>query len=293
MGEAVAIAPPPRPVGIHLDIPASEYHHKILGEANNGGLKILRNKTPAHYKAWIEKVEDNSAEAQAKQKRSLKLGRIVHAAILEPERFKREYLLQPDFGPMQSSINRAKRDAWLKDQDPEAIIVEQKDLDTAMAMRESILAHKTARLVIENGKPEVTLYWIDPVTGLQCRARADWWSEELAFAMDLKSCEDASPFAFSRTIVNWEYHVQHCFYADGFRALGAPLDNFLMLPCEKEPPYACAVRHIDAAAEERGFQLLSKSMETLARCVESGRWPAYSENIEQTSLPGYAFYDKD
>lgn len=276
--------------GIFYDIPEAEYHERILGVANNGGLKILRNRSPAHYKAWIE--EEKTDDQKAKEKKHFKLGRIVHAAILERDRFERQYLLQPDFGPMQSSTNRKKRDDWLADQDPEAIIVDQKELDTTIAMREAIMRHKLARLIIENGKPEVTIYWTCPRTGLRCKIRIDWYVPEMGFAMDLKSTLDASPAEFARSVAKFEYHAQHCFYAGGLSAVGCPIENYLFLAAEKEAPHAVGVYHIDAAAEERGFQLIDRSMDRLAECVAANHYPAYGEDITQLTLPGWAFFDK-
>lgn len=287
--EAVTVAEKPWIAGFHYDVPENEYHKRTLGEANNTGLKILRARSPAHYKAWVEN------EVKERDSKALKLGRIVHAAILEYERFRNEYLLQPDFGAMQSSINRKKRDDWLAEKRadyPTAIIVDEQQLSTAVQMREAILRHKTARLIIENGKPEVTMRWVCPRTGLRCRARIDWYVPEMGFAMDLKSTEDASPWAFAKSVANFEYHVQHCFYAGGTAALGAPIENYLILAAEKEAPNAVGVYHIDAAAEERGFQILDRSMDTLATCVANNNYPAYSEDISTITLPGWAFSDR-
>jgi exodeoxyribonuclease VIII len=280
---------PERPweAGFFYDIPEAEYHKRTLGEANNGGLKILRDRSPAHYKAWAEGLADK------KDSKALKMGRIVHCAILEYDRFTREYLLMPNFGAMQSSKNRAERDAWLKDQAPGAIIVDIEQLSTAKAMRESILRHKTARLIIENGKPEVTMRWEDDRTGLRCRSRVDWdASDTFGFAMDLKSTTNAGPSAFARDSANYGYGIQHCFYADGYRVLKKPIQNYLILAVEKDPPFAVAVYHIDAAAEERSFDVLHKSMDLLAKCKENNTWPAYSDNIETISFPGWYFSDK-
>jgi hypothetical protein len=272
-------------VGFFYDEPAEKYHVKTLGEANNGGLKILRDRSPAHYKAWIEGVETKTTEA-------MKLGRIIHTAILEPDKLESEYLVLPDFGPLQSSRNRADRDAWLAAQSPTAIVVKPGQIETARTMREAVLRHKTARLLIERGKPEVTMRWRCPRTGVMCRARMDWYYEEMEFAMDLKSTDDASPGAFSRSIANFDYHVQHCFYSDGVTSLDKPIKNYLICAAEKEAPNAVGVYHIDAAAEERGFEILNRSMDTLAKCNASGAYPAYGEDIGTLTLPGWAFWDR-
>lgn len=280
-------------VGIFHDEPASTYHQRVLGEANNSGLKVIDERTPAHYKQWIEEGNTpKTAEEVYKEQQHFRIGRIVHSAILEPESFDVDYLLMPDFGAMQSSTNRKTRDDWLRSLPDGTSIVKPGEKALAIAMRESILRHPTARLVIERGKAEVTLRWIDERTGLPCKARADWWSEEHGFAMDLKTTEDASPIEFGRSVAKYGYMRQHCHYSEGFRQLSAPIRNYLILPVEKSLPHATAVYHLDAAAEERGFQLLNRSMDKLASCVATNEWPAYSSNIEALTLPGWAYSDR-
>lgn len=291
--EAAPAPPPEWTAGVFYDMPEAEYHYRRLGECNQSGLKVLRNRTPAHYKSWVEEShKPKTLLERMKEAKHFKLGKIIHKRILEPARFAELYLLQPDFGPMQSSTNRKKRDDWMSEQDPDAIIVDQSDLDTTNAMYESIMRHKTARLVIQNGKPEVTLRWICPRTGLKCKIRVDWYSEEFAFAMDLKSTLDASKSEFSRSIAKYDYEVQHCFYSEGVKAHGLPLENYILLPVEKEPPYAVATYHIDAAGEELGFKKLDASMDLMKKCVEENSWPAYSEDIEEITLPGWAYSER-
>lgn len=279
--------------GIHPDVPFRAYLKRQLDVANNSGLKLIDSRTPAHYKQWVEDGnKPKTMEEQLKEDRHFRVGRIVHSAILEPDTFNDDYVLMPDFGAMQSSTNRKIRDEWLASLPPGTSIVKQDEKDLAMAMREAVLKHKTARLIIEGGKPEVTMNWIDDRTGLKCKARADWWNEELGFAMDLKTTQDASPGEFGRSVASFGYNRQHCHYADGFRILQRPIRNYLILAVEKEAPHCVAVYHIDAAAEERGFQLLHRSMDKLARCVETNQWPAYSQDISIITMPGWAFSDK-
>jgi hypothetical protein len=280
-------------IGIFLDEPAADYHRTVLGEANNSGLKVIDERTPAHYFQWVQdRNKPKTPDEEFKEQQHFRVGRIVHSAILEPDKFNEHYVEMPYFGKMQSSTNRAIRDEWLKSLPPGTSVVEEGEKKLAMAMRDAVLRHKTARLIIEGGRPEVTLRWIDKRTGLLCKARADWWHEELQFAMDLKSTEDASPIEFGRSVARYGYHRQHCHYSSGFSANDRPLRNYLLLPVEKPKPHAVGVYHIDAAAEERGFQILHRSMDKLAECMRTGRWPAYSDNIEVLTLPGWAYSDR-
>jgi hypothetical protein len=44
---------------------------------------------------------------------ALDLGRAIHCAILEPERFASEYIAEPDFGDLRTNTAKAQRAAWL------------------------------------------------------------------------------------------------------------------------------------------------------------------------------------
>jgi exodeoxyribonuclease VIII len=79
-------------------------------------------------------------------------------------------------------------------------------------------------------------------------------------------------------------------YRRGYAAMGEPIDYFLFLCVEKEPPHAVTVCYVDDAALERGEALLARDMDTLARCVASGEWPGYSSDLTPVSLPAWAFY---
>ncbi len=70
-------------------------------------------------------------------------------------------------------------------------------------------------------------------------------------------------------------------------------DHFVFLAIESEPPYVCEPYRIDAAAEERGYQLRDRAMQKQAQCIADGTWPGYSDGttISSLTLPGWAFYD--
>jgi hypothetical protein len=271
-------------IGFFPEIPEADYHRRELGVVSNSILKILRDKTPAHYFAYITgKVEDEDTPAK-------RFGRLYHMASLEPRRFRACAVVAPDFGPMQSSRNRAERDAWRDSLGPDQVEVKQDELELIEEMTAVLHAHPVVAGILKNGQPEVTMRWIDDRTGLRCKARADWWRPGKFFA-DLKTTEDASPVAFAKSIETYRYHVGHAHYCDGARILGEPVNNYLLIAQEKSAPYAVNVLQIDAAAEARGFELRERGMDLMKTCLETNTWPAYGEGINEITLPAWAFKD--
>lgn len=268
---------------ILLDVPAAEYHRRELGVVTNSVLKILRERTPAHYRAW---VDDASI---GKDTHALSFGRAYHCAILEPERFAATYAVAPDFGDFRTKQSRAARDVWQAENSGREMLLAE-DAESINAMRAVLLSHRVAAGIIRTGHCEVTLRWMDDRTGLQCKARADWWVPE-KFFMDLKTTEDASPATFARSIHTYGYHVQHAHYCDGARMLGETIKHYLILAQEKSPPYAVVVYHIDSHAEARGYELRARGMDTMRACLDTNVWPAYGHGINEIHLPDWALRD--
>jgi hypothetical protein len=286
----------PLPDGFLLDVPAEAYHRRELGVANNTALKILRERSPAHYRAWVDGQEQPESPA-------FLFGRAYHCRVLEPERFAREFIAEPADAPARpttvmreakkpspSSIARvAFWDQW-DAANAGKTVISADDYARIEAMHAALMAQPLVAGIMRDGFSEVTMRWVDEPTGIACKARADWWVPG-RFFMDLKTTDDASPKWFARAIADYGYHVQHAHYCDAARACGQPVRNYLILAQEKEPPYVAAVYHIDAEAEARGFELRERGLQVLRNCLDTNTWPGYGSGITEISLPGWALKD--
>lgn len=287
--------------GIHPDVPAVVYHQRVLGVVNSGALKLLAAKTPAHYRAWVdEPVDESESDTAAKA-----FGKALHCAVLEPEVFERTYIIAREhpYARVSDRLRNAKKpsqgtldaiaywDAWEAEM-AGRIEVSHKDAIRLRGMAEAVRAHPIAGLFFQGGVSESTVIWTDPRTGLLCKARDDYWREDLWMIGDLKSTEDASPRAFARSVVNYGYHLQHAHYTSGRQVLfGREAPRFLFVGVEKEPPYSVGVYMLDADAEARGHELRDRAMDTLDRCLRSDEWPGLPPVVNTLSLPAWAFND--
>lgn len=264
-------------------VPAADYHRREVGVASCTAMKLLLAKSPAHLRAWYAD-KDEAGETHA-----LAFGRAYHMRVLEPELFGQHYQRAPDFGDLRSSTNRKARDEYLAER-PGVALLSAADADRIEAMHAALLAHPVAAGIMRRGQCEVTMRWTDDETGVECKARADWWVPG-KFFMDLKTTDDASPEGFRRAIAKYGYHVQHAHYCDGARLCGETIKHYLILAQEKEPPYVPAVYHIDVASEERGYALRDRALRSIAECMASGKWPGYGDGITEISLPSWALQD--
>lgn len=282
-------APPSRLApGLHLAYPEADYHTKELGMVSKGALdRVLRS--PAHYLAWVDGIEEPDAPP-------FRFGRALHMRTLEPARFAATYLLEPAFGPCRKTDactseaakeNKTRRDAWRLEH-AGATILDGETGAATLGMIESIANHPLARPLLEGGEAEMTLRWECPDTGLACKARPDFFREDIHTPIDLKSAADASPDAFARSVANFGYNRQEAHYTSGFEALEEPVDHFPFIVVEKAAPYAVAVYVLDEEAITQGRKQIYAAKRVLAECLESGRWPGYPDRIQRLSLPRWA-----
>lgn len=276
--------------------PAELYYKRILGEVSKSGLDQF-SRSPAHYKAWCDGIENEPTEAMI-------FGTAFHTYVLERGIFFDKYTIAPNDlprRPTSAQINAKKPsdetvaliEFWREFdyKNGGRILLQKEDHDRILAMSDSIMRHPIAKNLIMGGEREVTLRWTDDKTGLECKARCDYWLDSLKVAFDLKTTVDASPKSFSRSIFSYRYHVQDAFYRRGFSACGSPIEHFLFAPIEKDAPYLATVCHCDDAAVERAEQLVEVEMARLAECVKTNTWGGYGDEIVSMALPAYAFYD--
>lgn len=285
------------PAGVITGEPASSYYERQLHVANNTGLTIINQRSPAHFRHWVEHPEDDRDSAD------FAFGRAFHCATLEPEVFERTYVVVPPGAPTRptarqwnaknpSRESRLAMDWWGNFEHEHAgkTQIGASDYERAQRMGESIRNHsdEVAGLLV-GGLREATLRWVDEETGLECKARLDQYEPD-EFILDLKKTRDASPDGFAKAIANYLYDQQAAHYTAGAAAHCGRALRFIFLACEDTPPYVCQPWFLDPMAEERGWALRRRAMRTQAECLQTGKWPGYASTFQQISLPSYSYY---
>lgn len=274
------------PTGIHLGVPEADYHERVLGMVSKSALDHV-HQSPAHYKAWIDgQVEETSP--------ALDFGGAFHVALLEPERFVDTYTTMPRFDDLRGANGRGTTKAYKeavaawRESNADKTPLSAEDMTTIERMVASVRAHPLASKMIRDGIPEVTLRWRDESTGLECRARADYYVRSRKMVVDVKTSRDASFTEFRRSVVNYRYHVQDALYRAAFGAVGEPIQHFVFVVIEKTPPYAVAVYTLDSDGIQRGYAHASQDIATLAECLRNDAYPGYPVTIQTLDLPPWA-----
>lgn len=259
---------PPQP-GAYAGVPFDIYQ-----TSEGVSVSMLKRFAEAPIKATI----------RADETPALRLGSLIHCAVLEPHRVNERYVV--------TDLDRRGTKAW--EAAVEAAsgreLVKRADWEAARRIRDAVHAHPIARdLLTPDLLVEQSLWWTDAETGVLCRGRPDGVLPTLKVVVDVKSTADAGREDFGRACANYRYHWQEAFYRAGVQAaFGWEPDAFVFIAVEKEPPYLVAAYEIDPYAVMRGQEQVRETLRRYDECRRAGQWPGYSEALERLYLPEWA-----
>lgn len=231
-------------------------------------------RSPAHYRWALEHPRADTA--------ALLLGRALHAAILTPTAFRRDFAVLPEDLDRRTKAGRAAWDVFVTENRGKTILTHD-DAETVKSIAQAVKSNPQARELLKGTRREVALFWTDAESGLPCKAKLD--AVRRGLILDLKTTTDASLKAFTRDVVSRGYDVQAAHYLDGHRARYGEEADFFFIAVEKTPPFAVAVYRLDEGFVEYGERRRRELLDKLAECRENDFWPGYGE--DELILPGY------
>jgi hypothetical protein len=256
----------------------TEYHaHPAISKSHLDQVA----KSPLHY--WARYLDPNRVVPEPTP--AMAIGSAVHTHVLELDQWDARYVSAPDGIDRRTKAGKAEWEAFTAAATGRTVLPKA-DADLVMRMAHSVFSHPAAAMLLAlPGKAETTHMWTDAATGLQCKCRPDWLTDDGRLLVDLKTTEDAGR-GFAKSIAQWRYHVQASWYLDGVeQATGTRPEQFLFLCVEKKAPYAVAVYAADAEMIAAGAQTAARDLDVLATCKAASAWPSYSDQIEPISLP--------
>jgi exodeoxyribonuclease VIII len=240
-------------------------------------------RSPLHY--WARYIDPNRVIPEPTPQ--MRLGTALHTHVLELSRWDEEIAVAPQC----DRRTKAGKEAFAAFEANSAgkTVITADDAEQVMAMGRAIMRHPAAAMLLGlPGKAETTHMWTDAITGLECKCRPDWLTDDGSIVVDLKTTKDASPRGFKQSVANFAYHKQAAWYLHGLeQATGKRPDQFIFICVESSAPFACAVYAADAEMIERGHEHAMRDLGKLAACRLTDSWPSYSDQIEMISLPGW------
>ena len=161
--------------------------------------------------------------------------------------------------------------------------ISDKNMEVVTGMVDALKNHPMASTLLSGGEPEVSYFWKHPKYGFMCKCRLDYLRIDIH--IDLKSTVDASPEGFAKSIANFGYHKQSAHYRTGVAACHVSVDDTVLIAQEKKPPYAIGVYRLSEEDLYLGYEQNKLIYQKYEECLSTDKWPGYSPNIENISLP--------
>lgn len=253
-----------------IGMPNDEYHASE-GISKSGLDKIARS--PAHYRYMEHKP----------QSRAMVLGSAIHAAILEPERFAKEYVLLEDAKDRRcAEYRRAIKET------PEDQVLVAGEVEQVAGMIQQAEQNEELQAALQAPHwTELSAFMACPDTGIILRARFDLLTAD-GRSYDLKKTRDARPEVFAKSVNEYRYHVQDAFYSKVYQLItGQQLQAFKFIAIEESRPHTCAIYELDDFSKMAGQFYADRDLSIYAECVKTDTWP-HPQHDGVITLPGWA-----
>ena len=209
------------------------------------------HRSPAHYRSRVRPADSDA----------LRLGRALHAAILDPSAL----------SVVQYAGKRAGKQwaAFQRENEGKLILTPKQAVEVA-AMRASVRAHPHASRLIRNGRPEVSATF--ELDGVPFKSRVDMVAGDGSL-VELKSTRDNHPRQFEREFARRLYHAQMALYRIGLQANDIRCQRAYCITVCKTPPHEVVVFSVDEETMEAGARLVRDWVARLKECERARAWP--------------------
>jgi len=313
--------------GVYAGIPEADYHGQgedpppASRRASNSVLSKIVDKSPAHAKAAL----DDTGEPTSAQT----FGTALHSAVLTPSLFDLKYGMKERCAGVKGDGDRCTYDGsypWIVrgeeadsiqwfcgTHEPEpgdevaageavekadVIVLSESKMEKIQAMRERIWAHEAASTLLYDlpGLEELTILWTHEATGVRCKSRVDrlFRHPKLGYvALDLKTARTAQPGTVPRTFgydaAKYGYDRQGAFYLEALATAGIPVEHFIVLAIEKQPPYEAVPYLLTQQSMEQARGEFLRALREFKQCRQDGTWPGYTDQVVMLEMPPWRF----
>lgn len=252
----------------------TEQEYRQAEGVNKSTLWNLR-KSPAHYKYFLENQREDTA--------AFAFGRAVHAAILTPSAFKKDFVVIPEGIDRRTKAGKEEYQAFL-DASAGKEILTAADAETVKAIVKAFKKNRDAVQLLKGTKREKPLFWTDD-NGILCKCRIDAYKAGLI--VDLKTAQDAETETFTKEALRYGYDVQAAHYLDAYQHKeSAVKPEWYFIVIEKTEPYAINILRADIGFLDYGFIRRQELIEKLKACQDQKAYPDYG--INELCLPAWA-----
>lgn len=219
--------------------------------------------SPLYLKTSLEADSDSTAKT---------LGRVFHTIALQPELLEQTVVVVDASTRSTNIFKAAAAQAGGKD------VVLRHEFEDLCRMRDRFHANTLNRTLLQGAEREASLFWLDPTTGLPCKARLD--AVKAGVVIDVKTTRDLARFEYDAR--DYGYIRQGGWYTSAVEAVtGQTVDSFLLIAVEKQAPFDSKVFEVGRQALKGARAQNALNLAMLATCLAADRWPGHPEVIEE------------
>ena len=231
---------------------------------NHSSLKVFRKSRRLYFQQFV--TGQIEADAPTSFQR---LGTWTHCSVLEPETWERVRQVAPE------GVTRRHKKFSELEGEAQAVgreLLTQDDAAKVEAMTAAVLEEPwVADCLSHPGEAELPVRWLDPATGIACKALLDWVSGGVIF--DLKTASEPYLPAWAWQALDLGYDRQAAFYKAGAEhGLGLSDVLFVHIVVGSEPPFDVLLFEMHAQDLQIGATENAADLAALAYCRETGNW---------------------
>lgn len=246
------------------------------------------DRSPLHY--WAKYVNPGRVEEPETETPAFRIGRAIHARVLEPLRYADHFMVGPNVSSRNTTKWRAAEEAFKGE-----MLLTVKEDRIVEGVNKALVENPLSRRALfeSEGSNEVSVFAKDPKTDIDLKCRVDRLMDN-GMLVDVKSTADASPSAFAKSCANYGYALQAAHYLYTVEmATGQVPAGFGFVVVEKEPPHAVAVYRASEDFLRHGAVQHRNLLDRLgelhrAHPDATTPWPAYSVEVQSLDLPAWA-----
>ena len=189
----------------------------------------------------------------------LDFGTAVHCALLEPERFKAEYLALP---VQRADLFHAADLALIEAERREVHFITEVQMQAVYSIRNQVRQMPEVMALLESGLAERSLFWQDEATGIRCKIRPDLLVLP-HLILELKTTFNPSLAVFQRTALMQRYHLSAAMYLDGVRQVTGHTVNYMYLVAGRHAPHEVLTFVPGEAMLREGERLYRRALQAI------------------------------
>lgn len=253
------------------ELPNDDYHSD-RNFVSSSGLKLLPNDVDEFIaKYMMSHKEQPRSEA-------LKFGGGLHSAILEPDVFATEYVIEPEVNK-RTNAGKDELAAFYKEvSDSGKTILTPDQMDLIRAMRNAVNQHPIASKALNGAEREKSFFHAGE--SINQKVRVDAFKNNII--MDIKSCESIA--RFQGDAFKYKYHVSEAMYRSVVTEVTGEYVEFLLIAIQKSYPFTVAVFQGHPELREIGLKQYEDAKACYINMKESNDWG----QIRTINVPSWA-----